>query len=90
MLKDVMKRSGFGDKKLLRIVAKTIGGVDRKTFNELVEDLWHNTMDKDRIGQGEIIGVDRNQNRYTHCALGFAVKLFTLRVKLLFTLFQSY
>ena len=64
MLKDVMKRSGFGDKKLLRIVAKTIGGVDRKTFNELVEDLWHNTMDKDRIGQGGIIGVDRNQNRY--------------------------
>jgi len=62
MLKDVMKRSGFGDKKLLRIVAKTIGGVDRKTFNELVEDLWHNTMDKDRIGQGGIIGVDRNQN----------------------------
>ena len=85
-----MKRSGFGDKKLLRIVAKTIGGVDRKTFNELVEDLWHNTMDKDRIGQGGIIGVDRNQNRYTtHCAL-VAVRLFTLRVKLLFTLFQSY
>ena len=67
MLKDLMKRSGFGDRKLLRIVAKVIGGVDRKSFQEVVEDLWNNTTDKDCIGQGGIIGND--QNRYTQHTL---------------------